>query len=321
MFETLRRHPLLVLNQAARDPLDTLAALQDNFHSRFESANTIGYIADAEWEDALHRRLGKSSEPLVEGFWPLWSTVVETLRAQGMAVGPFSFHGWNDGDAGFVQAIWSLIHHLRPANVVETGVAHGMTSRFILEALETIGAGELWSIDLPPLNPMTRQEVGVAVRQTRVPVDRWTDIASTSRRRLPALLSRLRRIDLFIHDSMHSNRNVMFELECAWRYLSARGVIVVDDIDVSLAFDTFTRGPTRNIRRSSAPPSHCGRTRGVSTRKACSVSFASNPRRTPTQSDRRGLRCSPHSTTVGARTNTQFPQTIASIPGACKDAD
>jgi hypothetical protein len=241
MFETLRRHPLLVINQAAHDPLDTLAALQDNFYTRIESGKTIGYIADSDWESALHGRLGMSSESVGEGFWPLWSTVVETLRAQGVAVGPFSFYAWNDGDAGLVRAIWCLIRHLRPANVVETGVAHGVTSRFILEALETIGAGRLWSIDLPPLNPATRQEVGVAVRQTGVPVDRWTYIAGTSRRRLPALLSRLGRIDLFIHDSMHSNRNVIFELECAWRYLSAGGVIVVDDIDVNPAFDTFTR--------------------------------------------------------------------------------
>jgi Methyltransferase domain len=131
--------------------------------------------------------------------------------------------------------------HLRPVNVVETGVAHGLTSRFILEALETIGVGKLWSIDLPPLNPTTRQEVGVAVRQRGVPVDRWTYIAGTSRRGLPALLSRLGRIDLFIHDSMHSNRNVTFELECAWRYLSAGGVIVVDDTDANRAFDTFAR--------------------------------------------------------------------------------
>ena len=241
MFDTLRRHPFMVLNQAARDPLDTLAALQDNFYSRIESASSIDYIVDSDWENALHRRLGISSESVVEDFWPLWSTVVATLRAQGMTVGPFSFYEWNDGDAGFVRAIWCLIRHLRPASVVETGVAHGMTSRFILEALETIGAGKLWSIDLPPLNPITRQEVGVAVRQTGVPVDRWTYIAGTSRRRLPALLSRLGRIDLFIHDSLHSNRNVMFELECAWRYLSAGGVIVVDDIDANDAFDTFTK--------------------------------------------------------------------------------
>jgi hypothetical protein len=241
MFGTLRRHPLLVLKHATRDPLDTLAALQDNFYSRIESASRIGYSADSDWESTLHRRLGMSSESVGEGFAPLWSTVVETLRAQGMAVGPFSFYEWNDGDAGLVRAIWCLIRHLRPVNVVETGVAHGMTSRFILEALETIGAGRLWSIDLPPLNPMTRQEVGIAVRQTAVPVDRWTYIAGTSRRRLPALLSRLGRIDLFIHDSMHSNRNVMFELEWAWRYLSAGGVIVVDDIDVNSVFDTFTK--------------------------------------------------------------------------------
>jgi hypothetical protein len=48
---------------------------------------------------------GMASVSVVEGFWPLWSTVVETLRKQGVAVGPFSFHGWNDGDAGFVRAI------------------------------------------------------------------------------------------------------------------------------------------------------------------------------------------------------------------------
>jgi hypothetical protein len=108
IFGTLRRQPMLVLNQASHDPLDTLTALQEVVYSRFESANTIGYIAGSEWEDALHRRLGVSSESLVQGFW------LETLRAQGMAVGPFSFHGWNDGGAGFLRAIWSLIRQLRP---------------------------------------------------------------------------------------------------------------------------------------------------------------------------------------------------------------
>jgi hypothetical protein len=168
MFETIQRHPILVLKQAARNPLDTLAALQDNIYSRIESANTIGYIADPDRESALHRRLGMSSESEGEGFGPLWSTVVEALRAQAMAVGPFSFYEWNDGDAGLVRTIWCLTRRLRPVNVVETGVAHGMTSRFIMEALETIGAGRLWSFDLPPLNPIARQEVGVAVRQTGV---------------------------------------------------------------------------------------------------------------------------------------------------------
>jgi predicted O-methyltransferase YrrM len=248
-FETLRKNPLLVLYQAARDLLDTLAAPQDNFHSGIESTNTIGYIANSGWEPALHRTSGEVIRVCGGGFCPLWSTVVETLRAQGMAAGPSASTKWNDGDAGFVRVIWCLIRHLRPVNGVETGVAHGITSRFILEALETMGAGRLWSIDLPPLNPTTRQEAGVAVLQTGVPADRWTYIAGTSRRRPLALLSRLGRIDLFNHDSMPSYRNVMFELECAWRYLSAGGVIVVDDIDVDPAFDTFS-GCLQPCRRS-----------------------------------------------------------------------
>jgi hypothetical protein len=49
MSGILRRHPLPVLNQAARDPLDVLPALQDNFYSRIESSNPIGYVAALDW--------------------------------------------------------------------------------------------------------------------------------------------------------------------------------------------------------------------------------------------------------------------------------
>lgn len=72
------------------------------------------------------------------------------LEEKGIRVGPESFKGWNDGDAGLVRAIWCLTRHLRPSNLVETGVAHGLTSRLILEALERNEAGHLWSIDHPP---------------------------------------------------------------------------------------------------------------------------------------------------------------------------
>jgi hypothetical protein len=42
-----------------------------------------------------------------------------------------SFQFWNDGDAGLARAIWCLTRHLMPKKVVETGVAHGVTSRHI----------------------------------------------------------------------------------------------------------------------------------------------------------------------------------------------
>ncbi len=93
----------------------------------------------------------------------IWTTIREAYaekreeRAKGIRAGPESFQWWNDGDAGLVRAIWCLMRHLRPKNVVETGVAHGVTSRFILEALKRNGDGHLWSIDLPPLDRFWRQ--------------------------------------------------------------------------------------------------------------------------------------------------------------------
>jgi cephalosporin hydroxylase len=91
---------------------------------------------------------------------------------------------------------------------------------------------------LPPVNPESREEVGIAVDGDALR-NRWSYIQGTSRRKLPALLSQLRRVDLFIHDSMHSARNVAFEMDLAWKYLSPGGVIVVDDIDVNPSFKAF----------------------------------------------------------------------------------
>jgi hypothetical protein len=54
------------------------------------------------------------------------------------------------------------------------------------------------------------------------------------------LLENLGQIDLFIHDSLHSERNVRFELDRAWPVLGPKGVIVVDDVDANWGFRSFT---------------------------------------------------------------------------------
>jgi Methyltransferase domain len=165
--------------------------------------------------------------------------VVTELEAKGIRPGPESFDSWNDGDAGLVRAIWCLAHHLRSKNVVETGVAHGITSRFILEALERNGDGHLWSIDLPPIERGWQEQVGLAVPDHHSNL--WTYIKGSSRLRLPKLLSQLGQIDLFVHDSLHSERNVRFELDRAWANLRPGGAIVVDDVDANWGFHSFTK--------------------------------------------------------------------------------
>jgi hypothetical protein len=233
--------PILALAAAASDPLEAWTAFQDrNLASREGHTPADLYKPENDWEDRLHRLLDLSSPSEVTSeFWALWPEVIKELEAKGVRVGPESFKGWNDGDAALVRAIWCLTRILRPRNVVETGVAHGVTSRFILEALERNGSGHLWSIDHPPLERHWHKQIGMAV-DGRFP-DRWSYISGSSRRRLSALLSQLGEIDLFIHDSLHSEHNVRFEVDRAWAALRPGGAIVIDDIDANRGFRSFTQ--------------------------------------------------------------------------------
>jgi hypothetical protein len=197
------------------------------------------YLCDPHWEADLHTQLGQSQPcAAVQAFCPLWEQVLAEMTSRGVKTGPMSYSGWNDGDPGLTRAIWCLIHHLAASRVVETGVAHGVTSRFVLEALQRNDGGRLWSIDMPPLLlPELHQEIGVAVPDA-LRTD-WTLIRGSSRRRLPALLDTTRPIDLFIHDSLHTTENVLFELRRVWPHVRAGGAVVVDDVDINDGFRIF----------------------------------------------------------------------------------
>jgi Methyltransferase domain len=194
-----------------------------------------------DWAERLHAAL---EVPLpcrvAESFGPVWDRVVADLTEAGARVGSASYGGWNDSDRALAEAIWCLVAHLRPGIVVETGVAHGLTSRVILEGLSRNGYGHLWSVDLPAVDPALHREIGMAVSEGLRP--RWTYVQGTARERLPGLLRELGKIDLFIHDSLHTGRNQGFELEAAWAALRVGGAAVVDDIDQSLAFRNFVAG-------------------------------------------------------------------------------
>jgi hypothetical protein len=238
MEYALRYHRRIVAT--LNDPLAVWDTFQERRVQRREySRPTPQYAADPDWERQIHRQIGTALPcDAVTEFANLWPAVVAEVEARGISVGPASFAGFNDGDAGLVRAIWCLIRHMKPANVVETGVGHGFTTRFMLEALQSNGQGHLYSIDRLPLDPAMRERVGIAVDEGCR--GRWTLLAGTSRRRLPPLLSELGQIDLFVHDSRHTERNVVFELSRVWPLLKAGGALVVDDIDSNWGFDSFT---------------------------------------------------------------------------------
>jgi hypothetical protein len=230
-----------LLRTVVTDPIEVGLEILDLAAQRRERKRPPWpYEADAAWEPELHELLDAPWPcPETKDFWTEWSTMLAWLQGEGINIGRGAFGGrWGDGEPGLTRAIWCIARHLRPERVVETGVARGITTRFILAALDRNGTGTLCSIDLPPQGkPGLHRQIAVAV-PSRLR-DHWTYVQGSSRRRLPGVLSRLAPIDLFVHDSRHTERNLRFELDRAWAALRPGGMLVADDIDVNWGFHSF----------------------------------------------------------------------------------
>ena len=90
-----------------------------------------------------------------------------------------------------------------------------------------------------PLDHRLHVETGVAVTDECRP--RWTYLEGASKQRLPPLIREVGHVELFVHDSLHTARNTVFEMEQAAKAMSPGGVMLVDDIKSHLGFETFAR--------------------------------------------------------------------------------
>lgn len=142
-----------------------------------------------------------------------------------------------------------LVRFIKPARIVETGVASGFSSTLMLKALELNNKGVLYSIDLPPkfmrksyrrMDNVTlppKKEVGWLVPKGLK--KRWRLLLGDSKKVLPHLLSDLAEIDMFLHDSEHTYNHMLFEYNQAWRHLRRGGILISDDVDWNDAFGDF----------------------------------------------------------------------------------
>lgn len=137
-------------------------------------------------------------------------------------------------DSLMARCCYLVCRLLKPALVVETGVAYGVSSAFVLTALKENGQGSLHSVDLPPLRREAERFWGIAVpEELRA---RWTLHRGSSARVLPRLLEEVPKIDLFVHDSLHTHRNMRREFETVWPRLRTGGAIIADDVERNPAF-------------------------------------------------------------------------------------
>jgi len=145
---------------------------------------------------------------------------------------PFESH--HNGDARLARTCYAIVRALRPTLAVETGVCYGVTSAYLLQAMQTNGNGHLHSIDLPPLAKNADQYVGSLIPHPLR--DRWTLHRGSAQRLLPPLLQRLGQIDFFLHDSLHTYQNMKLEFAAAWAALRPGGLLISDDIEGNTAF-------------------------------------------------------------------------------------
>jgi hypothetical protein len=107
--------PISTLAAIASDPIESWVRFYEQYAAHREGQTPTNlYKPNVDWESRLHSLIDlTSSGELVSEFWALWATVVNEMQEQGIQAGPASFKGWNDGDAGFVSAIWCLVRRLK----------------------------------------------------------------------------------------------------------------------------------------------------------------------------------------------------------------
>jgi predicted O-methyltransferase YrrM len=247
---------LALLPSRPREVLDRTAGLADlaleRLSERTPTDKTVG------WEDAL-RSLedapGRAAEILAEP--ALVEIEGRTRRLLGEIRTSDAFSQRWAADSLFARLCYLACRLTTPETVVETGVAYGVSSAYVLRALEQNGRGTLQSVDLPPLRREYERFWGVAVPEDLR--EGWRLHRGASRRVLPGLLRESGPVGLFVHDSLHTRRNMRREFDAVWPSLTPGGLLLADDVERNGAFaDLRRKDPTlwRVVRDRERDPLH-----------------------------------------------------------------
>ncbi len=139
--------------------------------------------------------------------------------------------------------LYALVRLMRPQHVVEVGVSSGVSSAYLLRAIKKNEMGKLHSIDLPKVQ---RHQVFAEGEDSPValPVGKgsgwavppglragWDLRIGPSEQVLPMVASELQRIDLFLHDSLHTFEHATFEFQTVDPKVPSGGVVLADNTD------------------------------------------------------------------------------------------
>ncbi len=125
----------------------------------------------------------------------------------------------------------------KPEIVLETGVANGFSSSYILQALKQLNHGKLISIDGIFLPWQTEKKIGQAIPQKLK--KRHILIIGKSSDELKTVFKKTEQVDIFLRDSDHTYDNVINELNIVWPHIKNGGFLMSDDVGWNDAFIDF----------------------------------------------------------------------------------
>ena len=143
-----------------------------------------------------------------------------------------------------------LVREFKPNIFIETGVMHGLTSQFLLHAINRNHSGKLISIDSPsyhekgPSNkdgytetlPPKREPGWVVSEKYKIS---WNLLIGKSMDKLPEVLDKNPTIDIFSHDSEHTYETMWDEINLVWDKIKLGGLLICDNVDSNTAFFDF----------------------------------------------------------------------------------
>jgi predicted O-methyltransferase YrrM len=133
---------------------------------------------------------------------------------------------------------YAVVRAIKPKIVVETGVANGVSSAYLLLALQANGRGTLYSVGLndPQYLPAGKSLGWVVPQELR---STWKLLLGDSRTILPGLLDGIDSTDIFIHDSLHTYEHMLWEYRAAYPHIRPGGLLFSDDAKWNSAFPEF----------------------------------------------------------------------------------
>lgn len=133
---------------------------------------------------------------------------------------------------------YAAIRAMAPSVVVETGVASGVSTFYILLAIRKNGRGKLHSIELGDTQylPPGKQPGWIVPDWLK---ENWDMRIGDSRVLLPRVLDEVGGTDVFVHDSLHTYEHMTWEFRCAFPMIRSGGLLIADDAAWNPAFKEF----------------------------------------------------------------------------------